>query len=104
MPGSTQPTSNDGLGFPFIHIGASQKRTTSATSAQSTAVGAHTSVVRLYATKACHVVTGADPTAVADAGLYLPDAGEAYIGIQGGHKIAVIRDTADGALYITEGA
>lgn len=104
MPGSTQPRSNDGEGFPYICIGATQKVASVATSTQSTAVGAHTSIVKLYATKACFVLTGADPTAVADtAGMYMPDASEAIIGIKPGDKIAVIRSAADGSLYVTEG-
>lgn len=86
-----------------IFIGTSQKVSTSATSAQSTALGSSTTLVRLIATKDCHIKTAANPTALADGTcLYLPSNVELRIGVVGGEKIAVIRDGVDGSLFITE--
>lgn len=95
-------TPNDG--FQAIYPGVSQKKAFNGTSAQSTAVGISTSIVRLVATEDCHLAFGTNPTAVADGTcMFLPADTECYIGIQPSHKIAVIQDSAGGDLFITEG-
>ncbi len=105
---SAMPKAEQSAGTPTfqaINPGTSQKKAFTATTGQSSAVAAGTSLVRLCATQNCHIAIGANPTAVADGtGLYLPSGVVEYVGITGGHKIAVIRDTADGNLFITEGA
>lgn len=91
--------------FEAIYPGTSQKRSFTGTSAQSSALGAKTTIVRLYATEDCHIKTGANPTAVADGTcLFLPANSVEYIGVEPTHKVAVIQDTASGDLFITEGA
>lgn len=86
-------------------IGTCQKKGFTSTSAQSTAVGASSSLVMLQATANCHVKFGSNPTATADGTSQYIQAGAIYVfPITGGHKIAIIRDSADGDLFITEGA
>lgn len=101
---STKPASNTGEGFEAIYLGTSQKVAFDA-STQSAALGARTSVVSLYATQDCHIKTGANPTAVADGTNYfLPKLVQRFIGVKPGDKIAAIKDSAGGNLFITEGA
>jgi len=78
-----------------------QKVTVTSTSAQSSAITA--TEVRLYATKAMFVYSAAEPTATAagNAGFPMAAGQTEYIQITSGHKIAAIRDTEDGALFIT---
>lgn len=103
--GSSKPRTNQSSSFEAIIPGVSQKKAFTAVSSQSTALSASTSVVRLFATEDCHIKTGANPTAVADGTcMFLPADREALIGVGSGDKIAVIRDTVDGVLFITEGA
>lgn len=86
-----------------IFPGTSQKVAFSATNAQSTALGASTTLVELYASQNCHIKVAADPTAVADGTcLFLPLGVVRQIAVTAGHKIGVIRDSADGNLFITE--
>lgn len=82
----------------------SQKVAFSASSAQSTALLATNTNVRVYADQDCHIAVGANPTAVADGScLFLPAGQTEYFRVPaGGDKIAVIRDSADGTLYISE--
>lgn len=102
---STKPLSNLGDGFEAIYPGVSQKLSTIVTSAQSAALGARTSIVQLYATQDVHIKVGANPTAVADGTcMFIPKLVAKMIGVAPGNKIAAIRDSADGVLYITEGA
>lgn len=102
---STKPISNMGDGFEAIYPGVSQKLSTIVTSAQSAALGARTSVVHIYATQDIHIKVGANPTALADGTcMFIPKTVAKVIGVAPGQKIAAIRDSADGVLYITEGA
>ena len=81
----------------------SQKRTFTAVSAQSTALDSWTNVVRVYATQDCYLAFGESPTAVATGtDVFLPAGQAEYFRVDGGCKIAVIRDSADGNLFITE--
>jgi hypothetical protein len=105
MSSNKAKSGSGGVPFEAIYIGTSQKKAFTAASAQSTALGSKTSVVRLYATQDCHIKTGTNPTAVADGTcLFLPADTIAHIGVNAADKIAVIRDSADGNLFITEGA
>lgn len=101
---STKPPSNMGSGFDKIYPGVSQKLAYDAT-AQSAALGARTSLVRLTPTTDCHVKIGANPVAIADGTCLFLKAGVIeYVGVNPGDKIAAIKDSAGGNLFITEGA
>jgi len=69
--------------------------------AVTNAVGAQTRVVRLKATTDLHIAFAVSPTATTSDPLL--NAGETeYIDITPGQKIAAIRNSADGTLFITE--
>jgi hypothetical protein len=58
-------------------------------------------VIRIVSTAGCHVAFGPNPTATTN-GMYLaPDVPE-YFRVGSGTKVAVIRNTVDGSLFITE--
>jgi hypothetical protein len=89
--------------FPTLFPGTSQKVAVTATSAQSAALGATTTLIRVAATQNMHLAFGANPTAVADGtNYYLPAGVTECIAVVSGTKIAAIRDSADGSLFITE--
>lgn len=93
------------LEFEAIHAGVSQKKAFTSATSQATAVATNCTIVRVVATQNCHLAFGSNPTAVADGtGVYLVANIPEYFGITPGYKIAVIRDSADGNLFITEGA
>lgn len=102
---SNRPPSNEGEGFDTIYPGVSQKVAFDA-SVKSTALQARTSVVRLYATQDCHIIVAPDATAIAVADgtcYFLPKTVQVMIGVTPLQKIAVIKDSAGGNLFITEG-
>jgi hypothetical protein len=112
--GSNKPPSNEGQGFDRIYQGVSQKVAFSGTSAQSTAFGNRTSIIRLIADHPCHILigkttdnSGAGPTAVNDGtNMYIPANVETYVGVPSGGigQLAVKEDgSTAGTLYITEG-
>lgn len=106
MPGQSKKADSgmDG-GFQAIYPGVSQVKAFTNTSAQATALGKGTSLIRVFATQDCHLAFGTSPTAVATgANLFLPANTVEYIGVVPSTKVAVIRDTANGNLFITEGA
>lgn len=74
-----------------------------ATSAQSAAIAAlgsdAESIIRLVSTTLCYVTVGSNPTAT-NAHIMLPSNFEVLLAVPNGHKIAVIRDAADGRLGI----
>jgi hypothetical protein len=82
-------------------LGTSQTVAFTATSAQSTAVGTSTRIVRLVATQPCFFAIGTNPTATTS-GVYLPAGVVQYVSITGGHKVAAIQASAGGSLYVTE--
>ncbi len=88
--------------FEAITPGVSQGLAFTGASAQSTAVGETTTLVRLFATEDCFVKVGANPTAVANTSMFIASGIYEYIGIKPGEKIAAIRLTTSGTLYITE--
>ncbi len=104
--GKAQSTSD---GFPFINPGISQKLAFDA-SARSATFGPRTTVIRICATQDCHVMVATPatlitPTAVADGtALFLKSGVVEYIGVLPSSKIAAIKDSAGGNLFITEGA
>jgi hypothetical protein len=84
--------------LPVVRPGTTQTVNFSSTSAASGTLGG--GVVRLLATADCHVVFGANPTAD-DTCLFLPGNIAEYFACAADDKVAVIRDSADGVLYIT---
>ncbi len=91
--------------FPVMSPGTSQVKAFTNTTGQSAALASTTKMVRLVATQNCHVKVGTNPTAVADGtSMYILQNSSTYISVEGGEKIAVIRDSADGNLFITEAA
>lgn len=101
---SGKPISNGGDNFESIYPGVSQKLAFNA-SAQSAALGAKTSMVQLTSTQDCHLAFGANPTAVADGtGMFLPKGLIVRVGVGPATKIAAIKDSSAGNLFITEGA
>lgn len=65
--------------------------------------GNKTQHIRLCATSDCWIAFGTAPTAVAGApSMYLPANVPEYFWVNYGEKVAVIRNTADGNLCITE--
>ena len=86
-----------------IFLAAPQQRTFTGTSAQSAALSASCSVVRLFATQDCFILFGANPTALTTSH-FLPAGVVEYFGCAGGDKIAAIQSSVAGTLYISEGA
>lgn len=74
--------------------------TLSGTSAQSGAVSAATTVVRLASTVDCFVAIGANPTAVLNT-CFLPAGSPEYFRCEPGDKVAGI-SSGSGSLYITQ--
>lgn len=104
---SGEATSNVPAGaqiFPAIFVGTSQKVAIGASSVQSTAVGAGTSVVEVCSDQDCFIAIGQNPTAVANTSCFLPAKTKRLYGCNGGDKVAVIQSVSAGNLYITEGA
>ena len=79
---------------------STQKVSVASSSAQSAAIAAGIHHVRLVATKNCHYLIGANPTATTSS-VYLPGNVIEKIRLNPGEKIAVIRSSEDGDLHIT---
>lgn len=90
--------------FQTFKPGSSQKVSFTGTSAQSSALGGYTKIVRLFATEDCWIKMGTDPTAAASAATstFVPGGIIQYFVTKPGDKIAVIRDTTSGSLHILE--
>lgn len=89
-------------GLPCITPGTSQKVAFDA-SQQSAAITG--TVVRVVSTTDCHLAFGANPTAVADGTCwFLPAGSVEYFRITSGSKIAAVKDSAAGTLFITPAA
>lgn len=69
-------------------------------SVQSAAMAAGVSLVRVVSTVVAHIKIGANPTA-ATTDTYLPAGVPEYFMVDEGDKIAVIRSSGDGSLFIT---
>lgn len=78
--------------------GTVERVASGAASAQSAAITAEE--VLLHASARCYVLAGANPTAAAATSIPLEAGEKFHMRITSGHKIAVIRDTADGFLHI----
>lgn len=79
---------------------ATEINVTSASVASAGTFG--TNVVRLCATVACRVAIGTSPTAIATSTYLAPNVPEYFAVYPNVDKIAVIRESADGKLSITE--
>lgn len=89
--------------FEAILPGVSQALAFTGTSAQSTALGTSTTLVKIFATTDCFIKVATDPTAVADGTcMFVPAGIIDFIGVGPGQKIAAIRNASSGTLYITE--
>ena len=87
---------------PFPINGGTQKVSFLVTSvAISNAVGDQTRRVSLYATQDCFVRFEKTPTAVTT-DFFLPASVQIMLAIRPGQKVAAIRSTADGILYVSE--
>ena len=96
---------DNGDPLPVLGQGAQQEVVVGAASAQSTALGAGTLVVRLCATTACRILFGTNPTAAATSTLLPANVVEFWKipgAANGTMKIAVIQESAGGKLSITE--
>jgi len=92
--------------FQVISPGNSQVLTVGAASVQAAAFTEGVTIVRLFSTVDAWVSFGANPTALAEgsASLFLPGGIVEYFQLGTGEKLAVIRSSASGKLYVTEGA
>ena len=73
-------------------------------SAQSAVWASTTREIRIVSNTNCHINIGQNPTAAAtdDNGFYLPANVVEYLHVTPGQRLAVIRDTADGILSVSE--
>jgi hypothetical protein len=79
--------------------GVPQRVSVSSSSAQSSAL-TEVDEVLLHATTACYVLAGSNPTVTTSTGLPLIAGEKFHMRVSPGSKIAVIRDSADGFLFI----
>lgn len=93
-------------GYQCLRPGASQRLAFTATSAQLTALGGSTNMVRVFATQDCWLAFGANPTAVANDGssVFVPGGVVQFFLAEPSEKIAAIRDANNGDLHVMEGA
>ncbi len=90
--------------FQTIRKGACQTISFTGTSAQaSNAFATNVSVIRLFATQDCFIEFGSNPTAD-NTGMFIPGGIICHTNVIPGEKIAAIRVSNSGTLYITEGA
>jgi hypothetical protein len=94
-----------GAAIPVIYPGVSHDIAFSASSAQSAAVGAQTTIIRVVALGAdCRIAIGADPIATTSDVPVMARVPE-FFAIRPNEKVAVIREgSVNGTLTITEGA
>ena len=79
--------------------GPPQRVAVSSSSAQSAVISGYGEVL-MHATTACYVLCGTSPTVTAATGMPLIAGEKFHMRITDGSRIAVIRDSADGFLYI----
>jgi hypothetical protein len=99
-----------GAYFQAIVPGTSHKVAFTNASAQiPSQMGDATTLVRVFATQDCWIKIGANPTAVAPISgtpqedtMFVAGGIFAYFGVNPGQKLAVIRDSANGSLFVTE--
>ena len=92
--------------FQVISPGASYALTVGASSVQSGLPSPGVTIVRLFSTVDAWVSFGANPTAAVEGAtsVFMPGGVVEYFEIKSDEKISVIRNSASGKLYITEGA
>lgn len=99
----TMPLTDTGQGVSIVGQGVTQNVSVGASSAKSTAFGPNTQGVYISSDVTCWVLQGVDPTADTVGGATrLPADLMLFWGVSPGEKIAVIRDSSDGTLNITE--
>ena len=81
--------------------GSVERVAVGATSAQSAAMSG-TDEVLLHATVDCYILAAADPTAAATTSIPMAAGEKFHMQILPGQKIAVIRATEDGFLYVAQ--
>lgn len=86
--------------LPTIYPKATVKQAIGAASAATAALDA--SVVRVVSTVDCYLAFGSAPTAT-NSSMFLPANTVEYFAFTPGGKIAVLRDSADGSLFVTTG-
>lgn len=91
-----------GNNFDCIYPGTTQKLAMTNAHAESSAVGANTSVVQLCSDADCWIAIGPTPAATTSS-TYLPAKTPRLFACNGGDKISGITSST-GNLYITEGA
>jgi len=83
-------------------LSTSQRLSVGVASTTSTAISIGVNAVRLAANVGCHVVIGDGTPVATTADAYLPpNEPESFVAAPG-QKVAVIRDTTDGFLTVTE--
>jgi hypothetical protein len=85
-----------------LRLGAAQKVDFTAASAASAAFGAQTYAIRVVATEDCHIKVGDGAVTATAAETYLPADLPEYFTVTPGQKVAAVRATADGSLFVTE--
>jgi ABC-type taurine transport system substrate-binding protein len=74
---------------------------TSTSAANTTAFQSGTNVVRVIASTNCHIAFAQSPTATTSSAKLPPNEAEYFV-VNAGEKIAAIRTTTSGTLYVTE--
>lgn len=100
---SVQPAATSSLGFPAIRLGNVQRIATSASSQQSTAMLASTTIFRIDCSQDVYVAVGQNPTATSSS-FILKGSSYEYFQISPGEKIAVLQVSQTGTCQIVEGA
>lgn len=108
MPASLKVRALSGLGhdasFDAIYPTGTSQKVAFDSSTQSSAFAANTTLIRVIATQDCHLKFGTSPTALTDGTCVFLKAGlPEYFGVIGLQKVAAIKDSAAGSLFITEG-
>ena len=91
--------------FQCISPGASYALTVGASSVQGGLPTGGVTIVRLFSTVDAWVAFGTNPTAAVEGAtsVFMPGGVVEYFEIRSDEKIAVIRNSASGKLYVTEG-
>jgi hypothetical protein len=85
----------------FFPTTTQNKAYTVASAAIANAVGGEIRLVRVWCTTDCHIKVGITPTATT-ADIPITAKVAEYIPVNGGDKLAAIRISADGVMYVTE--
>lgn len=87
--------------MPAIKLGATTKMGVTSVASQSAPVACE--MVRLIATVDCHIAIGPSPAVDANSPM-LPANSPEYFVVDSTDRIAAVRESADGSLYITAAA